>query len=42
MMNKDNEEIKILCDFVEELSSNSEDLDSSIIELVNENFWELI
>lgn len=38
----DLEKIIILHNFAEKLLSGSEDLEPSIVELVNKNFWDLI
>jgi hypothetical protein len=37
-----NEDIEILIDFVKFLIDNSKDIDPEFVDIVNNNFWDLI
>jgi len=37
-----NEDIQIITDFVEILIDNSKDIDPEFVNIVNDNFWNLI
>ncbi len=38
----DSEKIRIIIDFSKKILRNSKDMDSEFIDIVNENFWDLI